>query len=134
MAVLPNTQDRETRGFFEAAAEGRLVYRACEKCARATHPQTAHCPHCNSWNTVWRTAKGTGVVHSWSVVHHQVHPDFPTPYTLVVVTLDDAPEVRLMGRIAGEAAIEAGQRMEVWFENLAEGVMIPQWRPAGGGA
>ena len=129
MAMLPNAQDRETRGFFDAAAQGRLVFRACNACDHALHPPTAHCPHCGSWETAWRDAAGTGTLHTWTVVRHQVHPAFPTPYTLVVVQLDDAPEVRLMGRIDGEAELEQGARMHVWFERLEGGVTLPQWRP-----
>jgi uncharacterized OB-fold protein len=129
--LLPFTHDRDTAGFFEAAAEGRLVYRACNDCDHALHPPTAHCPHCGGWNTAWRDAKGAGKLHTWTTVAHQIHPDFPAPYTLVVVELDEAPEVRLVGHLKGEPALEAGMPMEVWFESLGEGQpSLPQWRPA----
>jgi hypothetical protein len=131
-ALLPYTEDRETRRFFEAAADGKLVYRACNSCSRALHPPTAHCPYCQSWDTDWREAKGTGRVHSWTVVQRQVHPAFPAPYTLVVVELDEAPEVRLMGRLDGEAALSPGMRMQVWFEKLGDNAALPQWRPLTG--
>ena len=52
------------------------------------------------------------------------------PYTLVVVELDDAPEVRLMGRLDGEPALRAGMPMSVWFEHLPDGPTLLQWRPA----
>jgi uncharacterized OB-fold protein len=128
--MLPNVTDRETRGFFEAAAKGRLVYRACDSCDHAIHPPTEHCPHCGGWDTHWRQAAGTGTVHTWSVVAHQIHPAFPAPFTVVVVELDDAPVVRLMGRLDGAPPMTAGQPMQVWFETLAPGVVMPQWRLA----
>jgi uncharacterized OB-fold protein len=128
--LQPNVADRETAGFFEAAAEGRLVYRACNDCQHALHPPTDHCPHCGGWNTAWRAANGVGRLHSWTTVTHQVHPDFPAPYTLVVVELDDAPEVRLMGRLDGAPELEPNLPMEVWFERLGDGPVLPQWRPA----
>lgn len=127
--MVPNTTDRETRGFFEAAAKGKLVYRACKDCNHALHPPTAHCPYCGGWNTDWREAKGTGRLHSWTQVIHQIHPAYPTPYTLLVVELDDAPEVRLMGRMDGQPALSAGQAMQVWFEEQPGGVVLPQWKP-----
>jgi uncharacterized protein len=127
--LLPYTQDRETGPFFEAAAEEKLVYLKCSACAHALHPPTRHCPACGSWDTAWSEAKGTGRVHSWTVVRHQVHPDFPAPYTLAVVELDDAPEVRLMTRLDGAQPLAPGLRMQVWFEPLADGVVLPQWRP-----
>lgn len=128
--VLPNVRDRETSGFFEAAAEGRLVYRACDDCQHALHPPTAHCPHCGGWNTAWRTAAGRGRLHAWTTVAHQIHPAFPAPYTVVVVELEETPEVRLMGHLEGAPELTPGQPMEVWFEKLAEDVTLPQWRPA----
>src|SRR5882757_9202218 len=105
--MIPNTQDHDTAGFFAAAAEGRLVYRACGDCGRGLHPPTAHCPFCGGWNTGWRDAKGTGTLHSWTTVHQSVHPAYPAPYTLVLVALDDTPDVRLMGRIDGEPELAA---------------------------
>lgn len=128
--MWPNVADRETRTFFEAAAQGRLVYRACKDCEQALHPPSAHCPYCGSWNTDWRDALGTGRLHSWTTVQHSVHPAYPAPYTLVVVQLDDAPQVRLIGRINGEVTLHDGMPMQVWFEPLADGVVLPQWRPA----
>jgi uncharacterized OB-fold protein len=126
--LVPNTADRETRGFFEAAAQGQLVYRACNSCNHALHPPTGYCRHCGGWDTAWRPAKGTGTLHSWTTVVHQVHPSYPTPYTIVVVTLDDTREVRLVGRLDGQPALQAGMPMEVWFETLPNGAVLPQWK------
>ena len=128
-SLLPNVQDRDTAGFFAAAAEGRLVYRACQDCDHAIHPPTDHCPHCGGWNTTWRDSNGLGALYSWTTVMHQIHPDYPAPYTLVVVELDDAPEVRLVGRLDGDLALTAGQPMEVWFERLDAETTLPQWKP-----
>ena len=127
--LIPNTSDRDTAGFFAAAAEGRLVYRACDQCGDALHPPAAYCPHCGG-KTSWRDAKGSGTLHSWTTVHQSVHPDYKAPYTLVLVTLDDTPEVRLIGRIDGEPDFTPGMAMQVWFETIADGVVLPQWRPA----
>jgi hypothetical protein len=132
--ILPFTQDRDTAGFFEAAAQGRLVYRACLDCGRGIHPPSDHCPHCGGWNTAWKDAKGTGKLHTWTTVSHQVHPDYPAPYTVVVVELDDAPDVRLVGRVDGAPDFKDGQAMQVWFEQLGEGgPVLPQWKPQDSG-
>ena len=128
--LLPYDTDRETAGFFEAAAEDRLVFRACNDCDHALHPPSAHCPYCGGWNTDWRQAKGTGKLHTWTTVTHQIHPGFPTPYTVVVVELDDAPEVRLLGHLDGAPDLEAGMPMQVWFDQIEDGPTLPQWRPA----
>ena len=130
-SIVPYDQDRDTAGFFQAAAENRLVYKACDDCSHALHPPTDHCPHCGGAHTSWREAKGAGRLHSWTTVMHQIHPDYPAPYTLVVVELEDAPEVRLMGRLDGEPELSADMPMRVWFERLGEdGPVLPQWKPA----
>ena len=127
--MAPNTEDRETRGFFEAAAEDRLVYRACNCCNGAIHPPTAHCPHCGGSDTDWRQASGQGALHAWTTVTHQVHPAYAAPYTILVVELEDAPAVRLLSRIDGAPQLEAGMPMQVWFETLSNGAKLPQWKP-----
>jgi len=128
-ALLPYVEDRETGEFFRAASEGRLVFRSCNSCSRAIHPPTEHCPNCGSWDTGWRESKGAGRIYSWSVVKHQIHPAFPVPYTLVVVELDDSPDVRLMGRIDGAVELTPGTRMHVKFEPIPGGGSLPQWYP-----
>ena len=70
---------------------------------------------------------GRGRVYSWTTVEHQVHPAFPVPYTVVLIQLDDVP-ARLVGHLPGAPELVEGQPMEVWFETLDDGVVLPQWR------
>jgi uncharacterized protein len=127
--MLPYTKDRDTQGFFDAAREQRLVFRACKPCGKGLHPPTAYCPYCGSGDTHWREATGRGRLHSWTTVTHAIHPGYPVPYTVVLVQLDDSPEVRLVGRLDGAPPLEAGVPMQVWFEQLTDDVVLPQWRP-----
>jgi len=127
--MIPPLADRDTGGFFAAAAEGRLVLRTCSDCGRVLNPQMAHCRFCGSWNTGWKDSAGRGTLYSWTVVTHGVHPAYPTPYTVVLVDVDDAPGARLVGMIPGEPSLRAGQPMEVWFDPAGDGAVIPQWRP-----
>lgn len=127
---LPVTDDRDSGPFFAAAREGRLVYRACTACDRGIHPPVPFCPHCGS-NGEWREASGKGRIHASTVVTHQIHPDYPVPYTLVVVELDDCADVRLLGRIEGDREPAHGSRAEVWFEAAGEDVVLPNWKVSG---
>jgi uncharacterized OB-fold protein len=125
---VPVMGDRDTGGFFEAAQQGKLVFRACLTCQAALHPPVAHCRHCGSWETEWREASGAGTLYAWTTVTHQVHPDYPTPYTLVLVDLEDtSPVVRLVGSLDGAPELTTGMRMRVWFEEVS-GCKLPQWR------
>jgi uncharacterized OB-fold protein len=129
--ILPVVNDRDTGPFFAGAAEGRLLFAACEHCGRGSHPPSPYCSYCRRLRSEWRESAGRGTLHSLVVVTHQVHPDYPVPYTVVLVTLDDNDDVRLLGRIDGEPDLAIGQPMEVWFDTLADDVALPQWRPVG---
>jgi uncharacterized protein len=127
--VLPVDDDRDTAGFFEAARRGELVVRACASCGAFLHLPRAYCRHCGSWEGRWVQVAGGGRLHSWTVVEHQVHPSYPVPYTIVLVELDDAPGVRLVGSIAGSPQLVEGMPMRVRFDDLGDGVVLPQWEP-----
>ena len=126
---LPVDDDIDTAGFFEAARRGELVVRVCDACSAVLHMPRAYCRNCGSWAGRWQPVSGRGRVYSWTVVEHQVHPAFPTPYTVVLVQLDDAP-ARLVGYLPGPVDLIEGQPMEVWFETLDDGVVVPQWKVA----
>lgn len=127
--ILPVTEDRDSGPFFTAAREGRLVYRACTACPRGIHPPAPFCPHCGG-DGEWREAGGMGHVHCSTVVTHQIHPDYPTPYTLIVVELAENADVRLLGRLDGEVTVPAGTAMKVRFDQVAEDIVLPNWEPA----
>jgi len=127
---LPVVDDHDTEGFFAAARRHELAIRMCSACGAVLHMPVAYCRQCGSWETTWQPVSGRGSLYSWTVVAHQVHPAFPVPYTLVLVELEDHPEARLVGAIGGRPALRAGQPMEVWFESVADDVVLPQWRPA----
>lgn len=129
---LPVTDDRDTGGFWAAAAEDRLVVRVCASCGAVLHLPRAYCHHCGTWSEDWRQVSGRGRLYSWTTVEHQVHPAFPVPYTIVLVELEDRPGTRLAGYIEGAPDLLPDQPMEVWFERLDGGVSLPQWRPAPG--
>lgn len=131
--LIPVDDDLDTGGFFEAARRGELAVYRCNGCDAVLHVPRKYCRHCGSWDGRWHVAAGTATLYSWTVVTHQVHPAYPTPYTVVLVDLDDLPGTRLVGNIAGTPDLVAGQAMEVWFEDLGEvegrQVVVPNWRP-----
>lgn len=127
--LFPNTDDVDTGGFWEASARHELAISFCSHCNRTLHLPRAYCNSCGSFEPVWRSVLGMGKLHSWTVVEHQVHPAYATPYAVVLVSLDEHPEVRLLGYLPGRPTLALDQPMEVWFQDLSEGVTLPQWRP-----
>ena len=127
--LQPVVDDHDTGGFFEAAARGELVVRACANCGTVLHVPRAYCRACGSWDGEWKPAGTTGTLHSFTVADHQVHPAYPVPYTIVLVDLDDVPGVRLLGNLDGAPDLTIGMPMRVRFDQLADGVVLPNWEP-----
>ena len=125
--LLPVTDDVDTGGFFANAREGRLTVRRCNGCDRVLHMPVQLCRDCGSWDGRWEEVAGTGFIYSWTVVEHQVHPRYPTPYTIVLVELNDHTSVRFVGRLDGTPDLAVERRVEVDFAE-ADGVVVPQWR------
>jgi uncharacterized OB-fold protein len=127
--LLPVDDDRDTGGFFEAARRGELVVRVCDSCGALLHMPRAYCRACGSWEGRWQPVSGRGRLYSWTVAEHQVHPAYPVPYTVVLVELEDMPAARLVGYLTGAPELAEGHPMQVRFETLDDGVVLPQWEP-----
>jgi uncharacterized OB-fold protein len=129
--TLPAVDDR-TRAWFTS---GELLVQRCADCGTIQHPPEEICHRCGSMSFGHVAVAPRGTVHSYTVAHHPVHPALAdsVPYTIVLVSLDDAPEVRVVGNLNGGAA-SIGMPVEAyWEERVADGdvVRLPQWRPAG---
>ena len=124
--------DDVTTPFWEAAARHELVLQTCSSCGTVRHPPRPVCPSCLSWEHEWKPASGRGVVWSWVVAHPPVLPAFAdkTPFNVAVVELDEG--VRMVGNLLDVAneEIHEGMAVEVAWEDVEDGVTLPQWRPA----
>lgn len=125
--VAPVTDDLDTGGFFAAAGRGELALCECGVCGHVLHMPRRFCRDCGSEQPRWRGVAANGTVYSWSVVAHQIHPDFPVPYTVVLVDLDDAPGVRLIGRLDGRPEVTIGDPVHARFVPLDDGTGLPVW-------
>jgi len=130
--LAPVIDDPDTGGFFAAAAAGQVVLRYCADCGALLHLPRAYCYHCGSWNTGYRVVAPQARVYSWTVVEHQIHPAYPVPYTVALVELADEPAARLISFLPGRPDLYAGQELHAWFEQLADGSTLVQWRTADG--
>ena len=130
MRPQPVVDDPDTAGFFAAAAQGRLAICRCPSCDAVLHAPVAYCRSCGGFGQRWVEVAPRGRIYSYSVVTHQVHPGFPTPFTLLLVELDDVPEVRLVGRLPGRPDVHIGQPVVADFRPAGEGPPQPAWRLA----
>jgi uncharacterized OB-fold protein len=115
---------------------GTLALQACAQCAALQFPPEDACRSCGSFELGNRASAGRGRVESVAVVHHAVHPLLraQVPYAVVLVALDDAPHIRLLGNVLNRAhdGLAIGDRVRVVFEDVkdpesGELLRIPQW-------
>lgn len=125
--------DEQNRAYFTA---GELMVQACRGCAHAQHPPEDLCRACGSHDVGPSHSEGRGRIESIAVVHHAVHPQLKprVPYAVVLVSIDDAPGVTLLGNVVNTAPSELciGARVRVVFEEVVdpdsgERLLIPQW-------
>lgn len=125
--------DARNRDWFSA---GRLALQTCSRCRAVQFPPEDACRSCGSFELGSRESAGVGRVESVAVVHHPVHPALRAhvPYAVVLVSLDDAPGVNLLGNVLNRPpdAIAIGERVRVAFEEVrdpdsGETLRIPQW-------
>lgn len=116
----------ENKAFFDATAVGKLVLKFCAACKEFHHYPRALCPHCFSDKTEWRDAKGTGTIHTYSVLRRGV----PMPYCIAYVTLDEG--VSMMTNIVDcdLDAVRIGQKVKVVFKPTEGGPPVPMFTPA----
>jgi uncharacterized OB-fold protein len=124
--------DLDTQPFWDGCREGRLLVPRCRACGETRWPPGPMCPACRSAETDWIEASGRGAVYSWVVVTHPVHPALvdQVPYVVGLVELDEG--VRIVSNITGCAPEEVVAEMpvEVYFEEVAEDVRLPNFRRA----
>ena len=58
---LAPTTTPDTKFFWEALKDGKLLIQRCAGCATLRHPPRPMCPHCNSlaWDTIEASGRGT---------------------------------------------------------------------------
>ena len=138
MTLLPQL-DELTQPFWEGCAAGELRIQACASCGRRRHPPRPMCPACQSLEIRWDVMSGNGRVWSFVVPHPPLLPAFMpvAPYNVVVVELDEDPEIRLVGNLLADpdgainevdpATITIGERVRVVFQHADEDVFLPRW-------
>ena len=133
---LPDRQDIDTAPFWAGTDEGKLQVKQCGACSKYHWPPRLGCPHCGSGDLHWVTVAPKGEIFSWTVVHRSQTPGFEpeVPYAVVLVALDDAKGVRMVGNLVDCSLdrIKPGLAVVGVFTPAADGsVKLVNWRPAG---
>lgn len=126
------TIEEDTREFWDATNDGRLLLRHCRSCDAVHYYPRPFCPTCWSDDVDWVEAGGGGALYTWSTVFSNDLPPFgdQVPYVAAIVELDEGP--RMMTRLVDcdDTTIEVGMRLQARFEPLVEDVTIVVFAPA----
>ena len=128
---LPTIED-ETREYWTAASDGRLLIARCNDCERVHHYPRVICPFCWSEDVVAVEASGRATLYTYSTVYVNDLPPFSgrLPYTAAVVELEEGP--RLMTTIvdAEPSQLRIGMRLLARPQQVTDGVTTFVFRPA----
>jgi uncharacterized OB-fold protein len=125
---------RETLGWWQAAAEHRLVVQRCEDCGHMRHPPGPICPACRSSRHGWHELSGRGTIYTYTIVHRAYLPSLAdrVPYAVVAVELEGGGGTRLISNLveADPATVHVGMAVELAWEDMGPELALPRFRPA----
>lgn len=103
--------------YWAAARQGRLVLQRCAACATVRHYPQPLCPRCYSFDVEHFEASGRGAVHSWTETHHPFEPSVADQVPYVLVTVDLAEGVRVLGRMTPGDRPRLGMPVTIRFRS-----------------
>jgi len=117
-----------SKPFWDACKEGRLTVQQCGDCGAYTFIPQPCCGACTSEKLAWVESSGRGTLYSYSTVYRPQQPVFETPYTVVVVEMEEG--YHMLSNLIGVEPedVEIGASLEVFFEEKSEEITLPYFR------
>src|ERR1017187_7847882 len=105
-------------GFWTAGSDGVLRMARCADCGAYTHPPLPRCRSCRSSHVAMAPVSGRGVVAGFTVNHQQWLADFPPPYVVAIVAIEEDDGARLTTNIVHcePDEVHIGMPVRVVFE------------------
>ena len=114
----------ETKAFWDAAAEGRLMIGKCIACGETHYYPRAVCPFCFSGQTELQRACGNATIYTYSVMRRT-----PIPYAIAYVTLAEGPTIMTNIVDCDLDRIRIGQAVRLVFKPSDGGPPVPMFTP-----
>jgi uncharacterized OB-fold protein len=123
---------KETKPFWDAVREHRLVMPCCTSCGIFRFPVSRFCHACGKPGYAWRDVSGRGKIFSFVTYHRAYHPGFvgELPYVVGLVALAEGP--RIISNIVGiePAEVRCDMDVAVLFDSVTPDVTLPKFAPA----
>ena len=91
------------QGFWEGSRQGELRIQRCAGCGVFRHLPTPMCPQCHSLDYEWTPVSGRGVVYSFVIARHAVHPAIreqeQLPYNVCIIELEEQAGLRIASSV-----------------------------------
>lgn len=119
---------------LKGLADHEIRLPRCANCGRFHWYPMPACPHCQSDAVQWQAVAGDAKLYSWTVVRHAFQESLrdELPYTVALVTFDDAPGVRLVTNLvdAGAADLRCDMPLRPVFDAQEGPQAKVRFRPA----
>ncbi len=114
--------------YWDACRDERLTVQKCSDCGSYVFIPQPCCGECQSEKLEWVDSAGRGTLYSFSTVYRPQQPVFETPYTVVVVELDEG--YHMLSNLIGVEPedVEIGTPLEVFFEKKSDEITLPYFR------
>jgi uncharacterized OB-fold protein len=125
--VLPRPTETSAP-YWAGCAEGVLRLQQCNACQQYQFYPRIFCSHCGNNELQWREASGRGRIASYTVVQRGVSKDYPAPYVVILVDLEEGP--RMMSSLVETEpdSVAVGASVKVEFAAWSEDTTVPVFR------
>jgi uncharacterized OB-fold protein/acyl dehydratase len=119
--------NQDVEFFWAGVANGQLFVQRCDSCQSLRHPPGPGCPTCGSREWTAEQMSGRGEIYSFVRHHHPNIPPFEAGHAVILVELEEG--VRIVSELEDpNQDIQIGQRVEVQFDTVEEGLTLPRFR------
>jgi len=129
---LPTDEER-SRPFWQGARQGKLRIQVCTACDTLRYPDAPICARCLSEQSHWADFSPRGKVKAWCRFHRAYFEGFPLPHTVMLVELQAGVALYAnLSTATRDVLPYVGMEVEAEFEEIADGVTMPRFRPVDG--
>lgn len=105
---------------------GHLHLQCCSDCGAWRYPPGPACPDCLSPEYEWKPVSGGGEVVSWVMFRKEYLPEYPAPYNVVAVRLDEGPMI-ISNLVEDPDGNVIGRKVRLKVVTMDDGVPLPRF-------
>ena len=115
--------------YWDGCRQGVLLLQQCPGCGEFQFYPRIICSSCGGGNLNWQASSGKGSVASFTIVQRGITADYPAPYVLALIDLEEGP--RMMSSLIDVVAedVRVGLSVEVTFTDWSDDIAVPEFRP-----